>query len=105
MGLLQQLLNTPFEELTYPLLVIPWMVLQELDGLMKGNRKGLAQIGVKYIDGLLSSKHPRVCGQKPSEVALGQDKFQGTNEDDTILQCAVQCCDKYSSAVVVSSTA
>jgi len=100
-GLIEQLLNANFEQVGNPQLLIPWMVLQELDGLMKGPRKGVAQICVRYIDELLSSKHQRVRGQKPTEVTLAQEKFIGSNEDDSILQCALLCCDKSPDSTVV----
>lgn len=83
--LLKNLLNTDFEKVSYPTIIIPWMVLQELDVLIKiprqsGNAAGSERIrafankkstneprkSVSFIYDLLSSRHPRVRGKQLS---------------------------------------
>ena len=86
-----QLLEAKFENYLQPTIVIPWMVLQELDGskgrTVAGNNSRSA---INLIHKLLSTRHPRVKGQKASDAAKvmpGYDRI----EDDSILQCAEQC--------------
>lgn len=79
-------------------MILPWTVLQELDGLRKRNSG--AQAAINYINQLLVEKHPKLRPQRPSEVALSKEEFVGSNEDDTILQCALHWCGKVKSNTV-----
>lgn len=77
------------------IIVIPWMVLQELDvGLHQKAKPGqsLAQMRrpVQYIHSLLASNHPKIKGQKAYEAAISKLKFDEIVADDSILNCAVQ---------------
>jgi len=80
--------------------VLPWTVLQELDGLRKRNRG--AQAAINYINSLLVEKHPLLRPQRPSEVSAANEEFPGANEDDSILQCALEWCGKIADGKIVS---
>ena len=96
-------MNTDFEKVSYPTIIIPWMVMQELDLVGKQARPSnsrssdklntslAARKSISFIHDLLDSKHPRVRGQKAFDAALAQEQFKAENADDRILQCALQC--------------
>lgn len=96
-----QLLEAKLQNYLQPTILIPWMVLQELDG-NKGRMPGSnGRSAINLIHKLLSMRHPRVKGQKASDAAQvvpGYDRI----EDDSILQCAEQC--QSADATVVRSS-
>jgi len=78
---------------TRPLLIIPWLVLQEID--VKIHRESVNQPATgfrkaaKFIHKLLSNKTPKVKGQKATEALMGME-FNELMADDSILNCAIQ---------------
>ena len=88
-------------------LVIPWMVLQELDSLKDAvkrtheqtnedgvavssqNLSVLARKAIGFIGGCLDGKHPRVKGQSAVEAATPIPGFAEENNDDSIIHCAL----------------
>ncbi|XP_021948746.1 transcriptional protein SWT1 isoform X2 [Folsomia candida] len=93
LGLIETIVNKDFAKPV--IIVIPWMVLQELDvGLHQKAKPGqsLAQMRrpVQYIHSLLASNHPKIKGQKAYEAAISKLKFDEIVADDSILNCAVQ---------------
>jgi len=104
--LIKTLLSTEFIKGSLPTIIIPWMVLQELD-LKKGNsQRGQKQLqsATRFMHDLLLKKHPRVIGQRASEAASSEKKFEPKNADDQILLCALQCSDRNPNALVVFVT-
>ncbi|ELT93403.1 hypothetical protein CAPTEDRAFT_215582 [Capitella teleta] len=90
-----------------PVMVIPWVVMQELDALKNGNKeKTLSPFVVikatKYLNQLLEAQHPRVKGQTPREAkAMQKDALIPIKcNDDEILQCCLQCQESYQNAEV-----
>ncbi|XP_078263725.1 uncharacterized protein swt1 isoform X2 [Rhinoraja longicauda] len=78
----------------FPILVIPWVVLQELDFLknekMSGSVNRKAIPAVRFVYSCLKSGHPHVWGQSMQKAA---EKFCGLreeNNDDRVLQCCLQ---------------
>jgi len=104
MNLIKRLLDTKFPRVSEPTIIIPWMVLQELDvSLHKTNLgKEKSRQPVKFIYSLLSTKHPRVKGQKASEAAISKLKFDELVADDSILNCVFQM--QKNNDIVVSIT-
>lgn len=70
-------------------MIIPWMVLQELDYKIHSNKTGFRG-AAKFIHSLLSNNHPRVKGQKATDAIIGND-FNELMADDSILNCAIKC--------------
>lgn len=73
------------------MIIIPWMVLQEIDRKNKNDpcKTASFQKASSYIYNLLNSKHPRVKGQKADEAIIGIE-FTELMADDSILNCAIQ---------------
>ncbi|XP_076316101.1 swt1 RNA endoribonuclease isoform X2 [Tachypleus tridentatus] len=83
-----------------PNIVIPWVVILELDGL-KGNRSQTPDCSrwenqrkaikaIKYIYSVLRNKHPRVRGQTLKEAQQTLPNFTSSCNDDKVLQCCLQ---------------
>lgn len=55
-----------------PTLVIPWVVMQELDALKSSNKfvGSKAHKAINFLHGCFSSHHPRVRGQSMLEVGV-----------------------------------
>ncbi len=56
-----------------PVLVVPWVVMQELDSLKTSgqSRVGVAaRQAIRYLHDCFSSRHPRVRGQTMEEVGV-----------------------------------
>ncbi|XP_070175598.1 serine-rich adhesin for platelets-like [Littorina saxatilis] len=105
----QKLRDMALKDYGRPYLVIPWIVLQELDS-MKGSRfrkmshEKKAQDAVRYLHSCLVSQHPRVRGQTPEEASEQTNKLDVQCNDDLILQCCVQYQKKYVGAPVILLT-
>ncbi|KAL5011604.1 hypothetical protein ScPMuIL_010155 [Solemya velum] len=94
-----------------PTLVVPWVVLQELDYL-KSDRRSVnsnlrlatmnkARAPVQFLQSYLSSRHPRIVGQTPLEAKKVIGTFVIDCNDDKILQCCLQWKDKDPESLVV----
>ncbi|CAL8110552.1 unnamed protein product [Orchesella dallaii] len=90
---LNKLLNLEYQPGTRPYLIIPWMVLQEIDfNIHRGKTSSKVQqfrSASKFINNLLSSKTPNVKGEKAAEAIIGME-FNELMADDSILNCAIQ---------------
>ncbi|KAK3586723.1 hypothetical protein CHS0354_017521 [Potamilus streckersoni] len=100
-----------------PILIIPWIVLQELDAL-KGDggncRKGIPNLSlqtqrkarkpVQFLNNVFQAKHPCIVGQTPKESSEAAQVFKAECNDDRILQCCMQCQRKYINSEVVLLT-
>ncbi|XP_059170130.1 transcriptional protein SWT1-like [Physella acuta] len=95
-----------------PLLVLPWVVVQELDYLKNGNKSRTASMketankaakAIRFINGKLSERHNGLVGQTPQEANESAD-FPIECNDDRILQCCIQCNKKYIKSLVTLLT-
>ncbi|XP_072534845.1 transcriptional protein SWT1 [Salminus brasiliensis] len=80
--------------LGFPTLLVPWVVLQELDALKSGKLSQdveyKARPAVHYIYSCLKNQEPRLWGQsmqQASQVSRGPGVM---NNDDRVLQCCLQ---------------
>ncbi|XP_065811647.1 transcriptional protein SWT1 isoform X1 [Labrus bergylta] len=83
------------EALGFPVVLIPWVVLQELDSLKRGN--GLsgsvahrATPAISYICNSLKSREPGLWGQSMQQAAASSNDLNAENNDDRVLQCCLQ---------------
>ncbi|KAL5484621.1 hypothetical protein EMCRGX_G021150 [Ephydatia muelleri] len=91
-----ELKDSAIKDIGRPILVVPWVVMQELDAL-KANAKfvGLkARKAIHFLHGCFSSRHPRVQGQSMLEVSTEFDNNAIKNNDDRILHCCLLYQDK-----------
>lgn len=89
-----------FENFGLPVLVIPWVVMQELDAL-KSNKSSAATMSMKigkcaraavgYIYQCFQDNHQRVIGQGAAQASAASKEFQAECSDDRILQTCMQC--------------
>ncbi|XP_064650043.1 uncharacterized protein LOC135501721 isoform X2 [Lineus longissimus] len=112
----EDLRDRSFSNLGKPVVIIPWIVMQELDSLKdnKGPNRILqrsysaetqARLAVKFLHTCFQSKHPRIVGQTPREAALPTSgDLTIESNDDQVLQCCLQCKEKYPDSLVVLFT-
>ncbi|XP_067273859.1 transcriptional protein SWT1 [Pseudorasbora parva] len=93
--------------LGFPTLLIPWVVLQELDYLKSGKLSSKvedkARPAVHYIYSCLKNQEPRLMGQsmqQASQAVCGS----GVNNDDRVLECCLQYQALYPEGAVVLCT-
>ncbi|KAF5280528.1 hypothetical protein FQR65_LT00279 [Abscondita terminalis] len=100
-----RLLEIKVNDVTSPIVLIPWIVIQELDFLKdsrtNGKLKKQSQKAVHFINEKLSTKHPRVKGQSVRDAA--QQNFSSKNADDAILHCCLQVAEKHNRAMLLSN--
>ncbi|XP_013413803.1 transcriptional protein SWT1-like [Lingula anatina] len=88
-----------------PVLVIPWVVIQELDYLKDNkketNIKRKAYAAVKFLHESFKMKRPHLIGQTPQESSQDLQGFKIENNDDRLLQCCLQFRQKYPSSKIV----
>ncbi|XP_021940372.1 transcriptional protein SWT1 isoform X2 [Zootermopsis nevadensis] len=105
---IEELRDTNFKGLGFPVLVIPWQVLQELD-VMKDKRGNVrspfltmrARKAVSFLLSNFSSKHPRIRGQTALD-AVPKD-FKIEVPDDSILQCCLQIARRTNQVILLSN--
>ncbi|XP_062990842.1 transcriptional protein SWT1 isoform X2 [Elgaria multicarinata webbii] len=89
-------------------LVIPWVVLQELDNLKRG--KILASVGKKAVPAVhfiyicLKNQDPKLWGQSMQLASQKTHGFSVENNDDRVLQCCLQYQNRFPQAEVVLLT-
>ncbi|XP_074654348.1 uncharacterized protein LOC141908276 [Tubulanus polymorphus] len=91
-----------------PTLVIPWIVMQEIDTI-KDNKRRMstliiqekAKASVRYLHRCFMLKNTQFLGQTIKESQEALKKFDAANNDDKIIQCCMQYQDKYPSSYVV----
>lgn len=110
--LISELKDFPIEGVARPVLVVPWIVIQELDSLKSDSwkiRKGkfvtnqkqsqngkfgvdtLARQAVRFLHTCFESSHPRVRGQTLSEAQemMENCSIEDPSNDDKILECCL----------------
>ncbi|XP_077463986.1 transcriptional protein SWT1 [Stigmatopora argus] len=92
-----------------PVVLIPWVVLQELDSLKKG--KGfkdcvahLACPAISYIYNSLKRRDPHLWGQSMQQAAQSNNSLMAENNDDKVLQCCLQYQSLYPGRVLILCT-
>ncbi|XP_071342314.1 transcriptional protein SWT1 isoform X2 [Trachinotus anak] len=92
-----------------PVVLIPWVVLQELDSLKRG--KGLsgsvahlATPAISYIYNSLKSREPYLWGQSMQQAAESSDGLNAENNDDRVLQCCLQYQSLYAGCALILCT-
>ncbi|XP_051232913.1 transcriptional protein SWT1 isoform X1 [Dicentrarchus labrax] len=93
----------------FPVVLIPWVVLQELDSLKRG--KGLsgsvahlATPAISYIYTSLKSREPHLWGQSMQQAAGSNYGLNAENNDDRVLQCCLQYQSLYPECAVILCT-
>ncbi|KAG9351122.1 hypothetical protein JZ751_025012 [Albula glossodonta] len=80
--------------LGFPNILIPWVVMQELDALKDGKLssdvKHKAKPAVHYIYTMLKTREPRLWGQSMQQAARRICGVNAENNDDRVLQCCLQ---------------
>ncbi|XP_060738807.1 transcriptional protein SWT1 isoform X1 [Tachysurus vachellii] len=80
--------------LGFPTLLVPWVVLQELDSLKSGklskNVENKARPAVDYIYTSLKNQEPRLWGQSMQQMSQASCGLKSVNNDDRVLQCCLQ---------------
>lgn len=74
-----------------PVLVIPWMVMQELDFLKTATSSVAVKShkAIQFLHACFSGQHPRVRGQTMKEVNTEVANLAIHNNDDKILHCCL----------------
>ncbi|XP_055954294.1 transcriptional protein SWT1 [Patella vulgata] len=109
---LQNILETVIEGFGLPYIVIPWIVMQELDYIKDGKSrhnvnqftKDKAFKAVKFLFSCLQSGHPRVRGQTPADSQQIVEGLPIDCNDDRVLQCYLRHHIKYPNACIVLLT-
>ncbi|XP_028407735.1 transcriptional protein SWT1-like [Dendronephthya gigantea] len=96
-----ELKDYPIPGVGRPTLVIPWIVMQELDSLKENKWRShdsgdkatrvdlLARNAIKMLNSLFQKSDPRVRGQTVEEAAEHVGSLQEETNDDRILQCCL----------------
>uniref|UniRef100_A0A3P8WKA5 Transcriptional protein SWT1 n=2 Tax=Cynoglossus semilaevis TaxID=244447 RepID=A0A3P8WKA5_CYNSE len=92
-----------------PVVLIPWVVLQELDSLKKG--KGLsgsvahlAIPAISYIYNSLKNREVNLWGQSMQQASESSNCLTAENNDDRVLQCCLQYQSLYPECAVILCT-
>ncbi|KAK6195260.1 hypothetical protein SNE40_000728 [Patella caerulea] len=109
---LQNILETVLDGFGLPYIVIPWIVMQELDYIKDGKSrhnvnqftKDKAFKAVKFLFSCLQSGHPRVRGQTSADSQQTVEGLHIDCNDDRVLQCYLRHQLKYPNACVVLLT-
>ncbi|XP_073333410.1 transcriptional protein SWT1 [Pagrus major] len=93
----------------FPVVLIPWVVLQEMDSLKRG--KGLsgsvahlAIPAISYIYNSLKSRAPHLWGQSMQQAANSSNGLSAENNDDRVLQCCLQYQSLYPECALILCT-
>ncbi|XP_020789029.2 transcriptional protein SWT1 [Boleophthalmus pectinirostris] len=92
-----------------PVVLIPWVVLQELDSLkrgcgLSGSVAHLAIPAISYIYNCLKRKESSLWGQSMQQAADSSNGLHAENNDDRILQCCLQYQRLYPECAVILCT-
>ncbi|XP_019720293.1 transcriptional protein SWT1 isoform X2 [Hippocampus comes] len=92
-----------------PIVLIPWVVLQELDSLKK--RKGLTDSvahlacpAISYIYNSLKRRESHLWGQSMQQAAASNNSLMAENNDDKVLQCCLQYQSLYPGCALILCT-
>jgi rRNA-processing protein FCF1 len=104
---IEELRDTNFKGLGFPVLVIPWQVLQELDILKtrqcctNSTLTARARRAVSFLHSNFMSEHPRIRGQTALESVA--EAFKIEVPDDYILQCCLQIAQTTNRVILLSN--
>ncbi|CAC5417354.1 unnamed protein product [Mytilus coruscus] len=96
-----------------PVLVFPWVVMQELDYLKTGKTTSAslslstakkARDAVQYLHQCFQGSHPRVVGQTPAQASMTCDVIKPECNDDRIIKCCVQFQNDHPDCMVILLT-
>ncbi|KAM9762200.1 transcriptional protein SWT1 [Menidia menidia] len=95
--------------LGFPVVLIPWVVLQELDSLKRGRGLSgsvahLASPAISYIYNALKSREPYLWGQSMQQAAESSYGLNAENNDDRVLQCCLQYRNMYPECALILCT-
>ncbi|XP_017276073.1 transcriptional protein SWT1 [Kryptolebias marmoratus] len=93
----------------FPVVLIPWVVLQELDSLKRGRGQigsvaHLATPAISYIYTSLKSWDPHLWGQSMQQAAVSSNGLNAENNDDRVLQCCLQYQNMYPGCALILCT-
>ncbi|XP_049576229.1 transcriptional protein SWT1 isoform X2 [Syngnathus scovelli] len=92
-----------------PIVLIPWVVLQELDSLKnrKGFRNSVAHLAcpaISYIHNTLKRRERHLWGQSMQQAAESNNSLMAENNDDKVLQCCLQYQSLYPDCALILCT-
>lgn len=92
-----------------PVVLIPWVVLQEMDSLKRGRGltgsvAHLATPAISYIYNSLKSREPHLWGQSMQQAAESSNGLNAENNDDRVLQCCLQYQSLYPECALILCT-
>ncbi|XP_053178581.1 transcriptional protein SWT1 [Scomber japonicus] len=95
--------------LGFPVVLIPWVVLQELDSLKKGRglKDSVAHLAcpaISYIYNSLKSRDPYLWGQSMQQATQSSNGLNTENNDDRVLQCCLQYQSLYPECALILCT-
>ncbi|XP_062280523.1 transcriptional protein SWT1 isoform X1 [Scomber scombrus] len=95
--------------LGFPVVLIPWVVLQELDSLKKGRglKDSVAHLAcpaISYIYNSLKSREPYLWGQSMQQATQSSNGLNTENNDDRVLQCCLQYQSLYPECALILCT-
>ncbi|KAF7661805.1 hypothetical protein LDENG_00253940 [Lucifuga dentata] len=99
--------------LGFPVVLIPWVVLQELDSLkmkkrLDGSVAHMASPAISHIYNCLTRQEPRFWGQSMQQAAQSSSEcrygLNAENNDDRVLQCCLQYQNLYPECALILCT-
>jgi len=86
--------------------VIPWMVVQELDGLKTSTSRDTAvraRAAVRWLHGCLQRQHQGVLAQTAEQNRRAASRFESRSADDRILACCLVLKDSGSNVTLLTN--
>ncbi|XP_041913982.1 uncharacterized protein swt1 isoform X1 [Alosa sapidissima] len=94
LDLVKKIRSQGLRSLGFPTVLIPWVVLQELDAMKNGKLTNAverrATPAVNYIYNCLKNQEPRLWGQSMQLASQALCGLKTENNDDRVLQCCLQ---------------
>lgn len=96
-----------FTDYGHPVIIIPYIVLQELDKIKSRfeskftSLSAKAKAAINYLNERLKGHHKQFCGQSANDDA--QKLISITSQDDDIVNCLLQMKDKTKGTVILLS--
>lgn len=107
---MKRMISHGLGEKGFPTVLIPWVVLQELDSLKKGKGLSVSSVAhlaipaISYILNSLKSREPRLWGQSMQQASQSNIGLNAENNDDRVLQCCLQYQCLYPECAVILCT-
>ncbi|XP_038147682.1 transcriptional protein SWT1 [Cyprinodon tularosa] len=97
------------EAVGFPVVLIPWVVLQELDSLkhrkgLSGSVAHLATPAITFIYNSLKQRDPHLWGQSMQQATQISNGLKTENNDDRVLQCCLQYQNMYPECALILCT-